>query len=195
MNRRARVCGAGAAFVLCGGLLAACARPPQARNAATGAAERSPVAAQLLEDGLVFARLGDATRAEQYLNAALEEGADERRVLPVLLSVCIENDRYRAATGYAENYLRRRPSDHRVRFVLATLYVGLDEQLLARKQLQLLLNHHPQHAEAHFAYAVLLRDKAGDHAGADRHFREYLRIAPSGDHAEEAKGSLLQRIP
>ena len=43
--------------------------------------------------------------------------------------------------------------------------------------------------------AVILRDELHDAVGADRHFREYLRITPTGSHAEEAKGSLLKPVP
>ena len=41
---------------------------------------------------------------------------------------------------------------------------------------------------------MLLRDEFHDRAGADKHFREYLRVAPDGAHAEEAKGSLLKDV-
>jgi hypothetical protein len=30
---------------------------------------------------------------------------------------------------------------------------------------------------------------------ADRHFREYLRLAPRGDHADEARSFLLREVP
>jgi hypothetical protein len=41
---------------------------------------------------------------------------------------------------------------------------------------------------------VVAREKK-DWVGADKHFREYLRIEPNGKHVEEAKGSLLHKVP
>jgi hypothetical protein len=46
---------------------------------------------------------------------------------------------------------------------------------------------------AHYALAVLSRDE-NDPVGADKHFREYLRLAPNGPHAEEAQASLLESV-
>ena len=53
----------------------------------------------------------------------------------------------------------------------------------------------PDDAKAHYALAILARDSENDVVGADRHFREYLRIEPNGAHAEEARASLLRRMP
>lgn len=180
---------------LCVALLGAAGCAQNAKPPTTIEGQRRAERQQLIEDALLFVRMGDATRAEQYLNAAVERGADERKVFPILLSVCIRDKRYRAAAEYAENYLRKHPTDHRVRFVLATLYVGLGDTEPAREQFERLLAGRPGHADAHFAYAVLLRDYARDHAAADRHFRAYLTLRPSGAHREEAEGSLLSRVP
>ena len=156
----------------------------------------SPENAQrLLAYGKAFARRGDATRAEEYLNLALDHGADEREVTPLLISVCVKDRRYRSAVVYAEAYLRKHPGEGRLRFLLGTLYGGLGEAVHARKQLESLLASEPDHADAHFALALLLRDDLGDHGLADQHFRRYLALAPSGVHAEEAQGSLLTRLP
>jgi tetratricopeptide (TPR) repeat protein len=178
-----------------GGCAARTAPRSATANAAAEQQERRRTAAEFVERAIFFARIGDVNRAEQYLNAALERGADENRVFPVLLRVCIKDGRYRAAAGYAENYLRRHPQNHSLRFVLATLYVGLGDSPKARQQFERVIAAVPEHAHAHYAYAVLLRDYDGDYDRADRHFREYLRLSPGGAHSEEATGSLLQRIP
>jgi Tfp pilus assembly protein PilF len=181
--------------VFLGATLAGCARTAKPPSAADEARHQQRAVSELVERGKLFAQMGDATRAEQYLNAALEGGADDKQVFPLLLGVCIKDGRYRAAAGYTEHYLRKHPANHRLRFVLATLYVGLDDAERARKHFEEVIAASPTLADAHYAYAVLLRDHAGDHAGADRHFREYLRMRPRGDHAEEAQASLLQRVP
>ena len=53
----------------------------------------------------------------------------------------------------------------------------------------------PENVEARYVLAVVLRDEVGDLDAADLEFREYLRLAPKGSHAEEAHGSLLTRLP
>jgi Tfp pilus assembly protein PilF len=149
----------------------------------------------LIQHAKAFVRVGDYTRAEQYLNAALENGANESEVVPLLLSICVKDRRYRSAVEYGENYLRRHPREHRLRFVVATLYVGLGENDRAKKQLERVLEQNPTHAEAHYALAVLFRDQLQSFGQADQHFREYLKLDPRGEHAEEAAGSLLRSVP
>lgn len=149
---------------------------------------------KLLERGKLFASLGDLTRAEQYMASALERGADPKAVLPLLLRVCVEARRYRAAIEYSEGELQKHPQDMRLRFLVASLYAGIDEPKRARDHLQVVIAALPNDAEAHYALAVLLRDQ-NDLEGADRHFREYLRLDPRGSHVDEARGSLLKSVP
>jgi len=150
---------------------------------------------RLVALGKGFASVGDTTRAEQYFSAALERGGDERKIIPLILRVCIQDARYRVAIQYAEVYLRKKPDDSRTRFVLATLYAGVGENVAARAELERVLSLRPDDADAHFALAVLMRDIQEDPVGADAHFREYLRLKPAGEHAEEAQSSLLKSVP
>lgn len=157
--------------------------------------ERQRQPQRLVAHAKGFIRIGDYTRAEQYLNAALENGGSESEIVPLLLSICVKDRRYRSAVEYAENYLRRHPREHRLRFVVATLYVGLGENDRARKQLERVIAQDPKHAEAHYALAVLFRDQLMSFGKADEHFRQYLALDPRGEHAEEATGSLLRSVP
>lgn len=50
-------------------------------------------------------------------------------------------------------------------------------------------------AQAHYLLGVVARDTDKDVVEADRHFRAYLQITPNGSHAEEARASLLKRVP
>jgi tetratricopeptide (TPR) repeat protein len=150
---------------------------------------------KLLDRGKAFAAVGDTTRAEQYFAAAISSGADERVVIPFLLTVCAQDGRYRVAIQYAENYLKSHPRDLRVRFVLGTLYAAVNEPDAARQALGTVVDARPEDADAHFALGVLLRDNDHDYAGADRQFREYIRLSPRGTHAEEAQASLLKSVP
>ena len=156
--------------------------------------ERDQNPERLIQLGKAFAQRGDLTRAEQYLAAALDAGADGNVVVPMLLRVCIRDGRYRAALEYGETHLRKHPNDSRTRFVIATIYAGIGEADLARDQLERVLGDRPAEAEAHFALGVLMRESFKDPVRADKHFREYLRLSPSGSHAEEAQASLLRSV-
>lgn len=149
----------------------------------------------LLDRGKAFAAMGDSTRAEEYLAAALDQGADPREVLPLLLQVCVQTGRYRSAIQHGENQLRKHPDDVRTRFVVGTLYVAIGETKDAKSNLETVVTARPDDAKAHYALAILARDSENDVVGADLHFREYLRIEPTGPHAEEARASLLKRMP
>jgi tetratricopeptide (TPR) repeat protein len=173
--------------------LAACAKTPEARVAAEiKTFQEEETNAKLIGRGKAFASVGDYTRAEQYLAAALEQGADPKEVMPLLLKVCVAERRYRVAINYAEPELKKHPSNFHLRFVLASLYATIGDTAAAHGQLQRVIEEKPSFAPVHFALAVLLRDEEGDLVQADSHFREYLRLDPDGSHAEEARGSLLK---
>jgi uncharacterized protein HemY len=162
-------------------------------NMATLSAETT--ADKLLARGRAFAAVGDATRAEEYLTAALDQGADPHIALPLLMTVCVQTQRYRSAIQHAEDHLRRHPDDYRTRFVLGTLYAAVGDNKEAHESLEEGLRVHPDDATAHYALAVLARDAESDPVLADQHFREYLRLEPHGPHAEEARDGLLKRMP
>jgi tetratricopeptide (TPR) repeat protein len=155
--------------------------------------ERTPE--KLVQRGKAFARVGDFTRAEQYLSAALDAGADPKFALPILLRVCVAEQRYRAAISYAEPQLKQKPEDFRLRFVLASLYTSIGESSVAWEHLTQVLTDAPDFAEAHFAIAMLSLKTDQDPVAADEHFREYLRLEPDGNHAAEAKSHLLRSMP
>jgi predicted Zn-dependent protease len=150
---------------------------------------------KLVARGRGFASVGDLTRAEEYLTAALDQGADPRVVMPLLLDVCVRDGRYRSAIQHAEAHLQRQPNDLPTRLVLGTLYAALGEAKAARLALEQVVSDQPDEAQAHYVLAVVARDQEADVVAADRHFREYLRIQPEGSHADEARGSLLKRLP
>jgi Tfp pilus assembly protein PilF len=162
-----------------------------AQNLKTFQQEQAPE--KLLERGRAFARMGDLTRAEEYLGAALERGAEPQSVMPLLLMVCIQDGRMQLAIQYASDHLRRHPTDAQTRLVLGTMYAGLGENQRAETELRQVLIANPGEGQAHYALAVILRDR-GDALGAEEHFREYVRISPRGPYAEEARASLTRNV-
>lgn len=174
-------------------LLGGCARAAKPQTEA-GNAEQQQVATWL-QRAHQLADAADYTRAEQYLNLATKHGGDPARVMPLLIDVCVRDQRYRAALQYAEEHLRRHPRAYRLRYIEATLLRALGDIGKSRQELQRVLDASPEYADAHYSMAVLLRDQLGSYVEADRHFREYLRLAPRGQHAEEAGDSLLEAMP
>jgi len=150
---------------------------------------------KLLARGRAFAAVGDLTRAEQYLSAAIDAGADSKVALPVLLRVCVAEQRYRAAIAYAEPHLRHRPGDSRLRFVVGSLYATIGETTMAQEHLVQVAREMPSYAEVHFAMGMLALEGDGNPVTADAHFREYLRLEPNGSHAPEAQSYLLKTVP
>lgn len=177
--------------------LFACSRGPESAppvTARSDAAERKAAAAELLELGLQFARGGDSVRAEQYLAAALESGADPNVALLPLLKLCIKAGRFEAAAQYAENYSRDVAAKRDVEMLISGLYITLDQPDKAVLHLERVVKKYPQHALGHFLLARLLRDQARDLERADQHFRTYLQLAPEGQYENEARESLLKRV-
>ena len=175
--------------------LAACApsRSEQvARDVSIIAAEHKPDT--LTQRGLAFAQVGDMTRAEQYLVAALDTGAPAATILPKLLVVCIASSHYRAGIEYAAPELQRDPENASLRFVVAELEALTGDTTAARGDLDKVTEAQPSEPAPHFAYARLLRDEVGDRVAADKEFRAYLRLAPRGEHANEARASLLKTV-
>ncbi len=185
--------------------LAGCASTPAQKAEADIASVRKEADAKtLVERGKAFAAVGDHTRAEEYLASSIEAGADPREVMPILLDVCVKTGRYRSAIQHGENHLRKHPSDAGTRVMVGALYVAISDGKEARAQLERVVetanerpSAHPKHilAQAHYLLALVARDGDHDVVTTDRHFREYLRLEPNGPHAEEAKGSLLTRVP
>jgi tetratricopeptide (TPR) repeat protein len=155
---------------------------------------RAPAAADFLEVADAADKLGASLRAQQYLTAALEAGAEETKVVPRLLVLYVADGQYRLAIDQSENYLRRHPDDRQVRLLLSTLYTAVGDDESAVAQYERLLALSPRAAYAHFALASLLHERGGASARADAHFRAYLELAPRGEHAAEARGLLLKGV-
>lgn len=141
----------------------------------------------LLARGLGYALAGDDLAAEQYLTAARGAGQPEGRVVRELIKVCVRAGRLEQARQHGENYVERFPNDNPIRFALASIYFAKGDTLLARHELERLVVDWPEHAESHFLLALILRDQYSDVPGARRSLEQYLALAPTGIHANEAR--------
>jgi len=145
--------------------------------------------------GDTFGAVGDTTRAEQYYAAALTAGGNAATLVRRLIRVCVRDQRYRAAFVYADDYLRRHPTDHAVRFAHATIASAIGDTELAHTELTQLTRATPNDPEVHFALAVLLRDDFADLPQARRHFSRYLALAPQGVNASQARAAAEEGPP
>lgn len=163
-------------------------------TAASSEVEASAARRELLELGLAFARSGDSVRGEQYLSAALDEGAEPNVALLPLMQLCIKAGRFEAAAQYGEAYQRDVAAKRELSMLLSGLYISLDQDEKAIDQLERVAREYPELALAHLLLARLLRQKQRDWEQADAHFRGYLRLEPNGTYASEARAALLKRV-
>ena len=165
-------CGAGAA--------------PAVNDVTDVAANRD--AAELFRQGQRAAEQGDTVRAEQYLSMANDRGFDASKALPSMLRVCLSSSRLRAALNHAEPYLREHPNDRSLRYLVATIHLGLGQLDDARIDLSRLISNDSNYANAHYLLGVL--ESGANVRVAPVHFRKYLELAPQGEHAVEVQSRL-----
>jgi tetratricopeptide (TPR) repeat protein len=150
--------------------------------------------AVLVEQGEAYAANGDFTRAQQYFAAAIAAGGKSSAILPHLLKACIASGDLRLATEYAENELSRNPDDAHLRFLTGALQAQIGNRPGARQHLVQAASELKEDAKVQFSVATFFRDDMQNRVEADPYFRDYLRLAPKGEHAAEARGSLMERI-
>jgi tetratricopeptide (TPR) repeat protein len=148
----------------------------------------------MTEHADAFAENGDFTRAQQYYSAAIAAGGKASVIMPRLLKACIASGDLRLATEYAEQELSKNPDDAHLRFVTGALQAQIGNRPAARRHLSLAASQMKQNAKVQFVVATFFRDDLQDRGEADPYFREYLRLAPNGEHAAEARGSLMSRF-
>lgn len=143
-------------------------------------------AAELRTRGLAFARVGDLTRAQQYLGAAQLKGFDSRIIVPELVKICVAASRLRAALLYAEPYLERYPGDVGMRYVVGTLHLALGNLRRAASHLDGALQPGDLMIDAAFSLALAARGD-GRRDDVQRHLEHYLRVRPQGRYATRAR--------
>jgi tetratricopeptide (TPR) repeat protein len=171
-------------------LLVGCGAGSEPKVAASSANPDTRDAAAFFADGREAAERGDAIRAEQYLSLALAQGYERSAVIPLLLQVCIAGSHLRAALNHAEPYLRQHPDDQQLRYLVATIHLGLGQREEARTDLEQLLRANPDYSDAHFLLGVLESDD--DESEARAHLLRYLELAPKGEHAPEVRSRLSE---
>jgi Flp pilus assembly protein TadD len=130
---------------------------------------------------------GDTLRAEQYALLAIREGYPEERAIVPLVRACIGSSRLRTALVHAEPFLRKHPEDNRLRYLTATVHLGLGNAQAAERELHRVWRLRPEMAEPHHLGGVIARDAFGNVGEARARFERYLALAPDGVHAPEVR--------
>ena len=172
-------------------LLAACAEAKPTPTGAPGDPLKTVPADELFRRGIALGNAGDLIRAEQYLAASIERGYPAEKALPPLLRVCLASSRLRAALGHAEPYLAEHPEAWSLRYLVASIHLGIGNVEEARSSLERVIAQAPDQPDAYYLLGVVLRDGVGDRPGAARRFQRYLELAPEGQHVSEARAALV----
>jgi hypothetical protein len=136
------------------------------------------------------AQRGDSVRAEQYLALAIDQGADRRRVMPVLLGACLSSSHLRAALNHAKPYLLDHPEDDALRYLVATIHLGLGQLVAARQELGLLLQRDGGNPDAHYLLGIL--DAAVSIESARAHFLEAIAHSKDTEQKTEIRSRLAE---
>lgn len=162
---------------------------PEPANQASRTKDNRP-AAELVARGREAAARGDAVRAEQYLSLAIEEGAERRRVLPMLLQACLRSSHLRAALNHAGPYLLDHPEDDTLRYLVATIHLGLGQVVPARRELGLLLQRDESNPDAHYLLGII--ESAGNLEAARVHFLAVVAHSKEDEQKIEVQSRLSE---
>lgn len=149
---------------------------------------------QLVEVAGALDQRGDVVRAEQYWTLALAQGARGQVVLPKLMAAFVRDRQYRLALEYANGQLRKHPNDDKLRLLTGAIHEAVGNYPAAAEHYQTVLRRKPQRAEVHYLLAEVLLKGGAERTLADRHYRAYLELEPSGAYAERAQASLLKEV-
>lgn len=147
-------------------------------------------ASELVARGREAAVRGDAVRAEQYLSLAIDQGADRRQVMPLLLDACLKSSHLRAALNHAQPYLLEHPEDDALRYLVAAVHMGLGQLVQARRELGLLLQSSSSNADAHYLLGII--ESASNIDAARSHFRAVLEYSKDETQKIEVESRLAE---
>ncbi|MGC4068893.1 MAG: hypothetical protein QM784_30470 [Polyangiaceae bacterium] len=108
----------------------------------------------------------------------------------MLLEACLQSSHLRAALNHAAPYLLEHPEDDALRYLVATVHVGLGQTLEARRELGLLLQRNDSNPDAHYLLGVI--EAETNVASARGHFLEVLRYSKDDRQRIEVKSRLAE---
>jgi tetratricopeptide (TPR) repeat protein len=139
-----------------------------------------------LKLGTTYMDLGEWEKAEEALNRALEIDPKTVNTLFAIAELNVQRKNYVEAERFLIDGLNIENRSWQGHFMLGRLYWSKNEIVKAGRQVALALQLNPNFADAHMLGAnILLR--AGKREDALFEFEEYLRLAPKGAYATQAR--------
>jgi len=136
--------------------------------------------------GTTYMDLGEWEKAEEALNRALEIDPKTVNTLFAIAELKLQRKNYVEAERFLIEGLNIENRSWQGHFMLGRLYWSKNEIVKAGRQVALALQLNPNFADAHMLGAnILLR--AGKREDALFEFEEYLRLAPKGAYAAQAR--------
>ncbi len=148
----------------------------------------------LFNHAVGLAQRGDHVRAEQYITASIERGYPIAEAMPMLLRVCIASARLASALHYAQPYLSDHPNDWALRYLVATIQIGLGNIPEAREELEKVIAAVPEMPVPYYTLGMLHRDTLQNVTASRPLLERYLELAPEGSHAEEVRAALTPTV-
>lgn len=146
----------------------------------------------LLEKGRNYARLGQSVRAEQYLLAALRQGAEPRLVYPTLVETCVQSGRLQSALVHVQAAIALSPTDARLRQLAASLYLALGQQEQAGFEAARLAESVGSSDQTLYFLGDFYEFGKKDDRTAEAYYRKYLARLPEGSEAYWARSGILR---
>ncbi len=139
-----------------------------------------------LKLGTTYMDLGEWEKAEEALHRALEIDPKTVNTLFAIAELNLQRKNYVEAERFLIDGLNIENRSWQGHFMLGRVYFSRNEIVKAGRQVALALQLNPNFAEAHLLGAnILLR--AGKREDALFEFEEYLRLAPKGAYATQAR--------
>jgi tetratricopeptide (TPR) repeat protein len=146
------------------------------------------LACSLFAAGCSHAASGQSAIAPLHRRGQTTEELVERGRAFAMVGDLTRGEQYLSALRM---YRVEEPQSANAQLLYGSLEAAVGDREVARREYETLLRSHPDDSTGHYALAVLFRDAMGDPSSSDAHFREYLRLSPHGEHAAEARASLL----
>ena len=140
--------------------------------------------------GIVRLKLGHPDQAVTAFRRAAELAPDDPRPLEYLAAIRAEQGRWKEAADFLVPALRLDPKSPRAMTALALAELHLYGPQAAHTRLTDTLAFAPNYSPAVFNLAMIEKDWLRNPEAAEAFFRRYLKLAPGGGQAAEARAAL-----
>jgi tetratricopeptide (TPR) repeat protein len=141
--------------------------------------------------GTAYMDVKNWEKAEQVLQAALQTAPNTVNAFFALGEIYLQEKRLEEAEKILRRGLRLEVRAWRAHFTLGRVYLALNNTQAAAKQIAISLQLNPNFPDAHLLAGNILLG-AGKREDAETEFQEYLRLAPKGEYADQARQAVAK---